>query len=138
MTQITPTVDFEKEGKQVGWLRLPHSVTRSAYGVLTIPVAVIKNGSGPQILVTAGNHGDEYEGQVVLTRMIQDLKPEEIKETDPIFGEGLGLDSLDAVELVLLLQKHYKIEIKDMEEAKKAFASIQALADYIRVHQSQS
>ncbi len=78
MTQITPTVDFEQEGKQVGWLRLPNSVTRSAYGVLMIPVAVIKNGSGPQILMTAGNHGDEYEGQVVLTRLIQDLEPEEI------------------------------------------------------------
>ena len=78
MTQVTSTVDFEQEGKQVGWLRVPHSVTRSAYGVLTIPVAVIQNGSGPQILFTAGNHGDEYEGQVVLTRLIQNLQPEEI------------------------------------------------------------
>jgi predicted deacylase len=79
LTQITPTVDFDQEGKQVGWLQLPHSVTRSAYGVLMIPVAVFKNGEGPQILLTSGNHGDEYEGQVVLTRMIQDLDPNKIK-----------------------------------------------------------
>ncbi len=78
MTQIMPTVDFDQEGKQVGWLRLPHSVTRSAYGTLAIPIAVIRNGAGPQILLVSGNHGDEYEGQIVLTRLIQDLRPEEI------------------------------------------------------------
>ncbi len=54
MTQITPTVDFDQEGKQVGWLRLPHSVTRSAYGTLAIPIAVIRNGAGPQILLISG------------------------------------------------------------------------------------
>lgn len=79
MTEITATVDFEQDGKQVGWLRLPHSVTRSAYGVIPIPIAVIQNGSGPKILLTAGNHGDEYEGQVVLTRLIQRLQPADIR-----------------------------------------------------------
>ena len=69
MTQIMPTVDVDQEGKQVGWLRLPHSVTRSAYGTLSIPIAVIRNGAGPQILLVSGNHGGEYEGQIVLTRM---------------------------------------------------------------------
>lgn len=79
MTQITPTVDFERDGKQVGWLRVPHSVTRSAYGTLPIPIAVFRHGPGPQVLLSAGNHGDEYEGQVVLTRLIQQLQPEEIR-----------------------------------------------------------
>ena len=78
MTQIVSTVDFDREGKQIGWLHVPHSVTRSAYGVLPIPIAVIRNGPGPQVLLTAGNHGDEYEGQVVLTRLIQTLQPESI------------------------------------------------------------
>ena len=69
---ILPTVDFEADGKQIGWLRLPHSVTRSAYGVIPIPIAVIKNGTGPQDpTLTGGNHGDEYEGQIALTRLIQ-------------------------------------------------------------------
>ena len=66
MTQIIPTVDFDREGKQIGALHVPHSVTRSAYGVQPIPVAVLRNGPGPQVLLSAGNHGDEYEGQVVL------------------------------------------------------------------------
>ena len=58
MTQVTSTVDFEAPGKQIGWLRVPHSVTRSAYGVIPVPVAVLNNGEGPRILLTAGNHGD--------------------------------------------------------------------------------
>ncbi|HIM56686.1 MAG TPA: hypothetical protein EYM39_08285 [Candidatus Latescibacteria bacterium] len=79
MTQIIPTVDFEQEGKQIGWLRVPHSVTRSAYGTLPLPIAVIRNGPGAQVMLSAGNHGDEYEGQIVLTRLIQQLQPEQIR-----------------------------------------------------------
>jgi len=79
MTQITSTVDFAKSGKQVGWLRVPHSITRSAYGVIPVPIAVLRNGEGPAILLTAGNHGDEYEGQVVLTRLIQELQADDIR-----------------------------------------------------------
>ncbi len=79
MTQINPTVDLDREGKQIGALHVPHSVTRSAYGVLPVPVGVIRNGPGPQVLLSAGNHGDEYEGQVVLTRLLQTLQPEQIR-----------------------------------------------------------
>ncbi|HQZ12062.1 MAG TPA: succinylglutamate desuccinylase/aspartoacylase family protein [Devosia sp.] len=79
MTQITSTVDFNAPGKQIGWLRVPHSVTRSAYGVIPIPIAVLNNGPGPQILLIAGTHGDEYEGQVVLTRLIQKLRAEDMR-----------------------------------------------------------
>ena len=62
---------------------------------------------------------------------LQDVNPDEIGDEDPLFEEGLGLDSLDAVELVVLINKHYDIQIQDMEEGKVAFASINALADYI-------
>jgi predicted deacylase len=79
MTQVTATVDFDAPGKQIGWLRVPHSVTRSAYGVIPVPVAVFNNGPGPQILLIAGTHGDEYEGQVVLTRLIRSLAPDAIR-----------------------------------------------------------
>jgi hypothetical protein len=74
-TRIFTDVDFEKNGKQVGWLYLPHSVTRSAYGNIAIPIAVIKNGSGPGVLFTAGNHGDEYEGQIALCKLVRTLEP---------------------------------------------------------------
>ncbi|MCC6719765.1 MAG: succinylglutamate desuccinylase/aspartoacylase family protein [Acetobacteraceae bacterium] len=79
MTQITSTVDFAASGKQIGWLRVPHSVTRSAYGVIPIPVAVLNNGNGPRILLTGGTHGDEYEPQVVLTRLVQHMQAEDIR-----------------------------------------------------------
>jgi len=77
----------------------------------------------------------ELKAMIITDLKLEDVRPEEIQDDDPLFGEGLGLDSLDAVELVLLLQKHYQIEIKDMEEAKQAFASIRALADTIRARQ---
>ena len=72
-TLIWTEIDFDKNGKQVGVLHLPYSVTRSGYGMIDIPVAVIKNGDGPSVLLMAGNHGDEYEGQVTLSRLIHDL-----------------------------------------------------------------
>ena len=78
-SRLSPDIDLERDGKQTGFLRLPHSVHRSAYGWVPIPIVAIGNGTGPRILLMAGNHGDEYEGQVALGRLIRDLQPAEIK-----------------------------------------------------------
>ena len=77
-TLIWTEIDFERGGKHVGVLHLPYSVTRSGYGMIDIPIAVIKNGDGPSVLLMAGNHGDEYEGQVTLARLIHDLDAADI------------------------------------------------------------
>ncbi len=70
--------------------------------------------------------------QVLIDELnLEDLTPADIKDDDQLFGEGLGLDSLDAVELVVQIQKHFGVEIKDMEEGREAFASIATLAAYI-------
>ena len=77
-TIIFSDIDFDRNGKQIDWLNLPHSVNRSAYGVISIPIAVVKNGDGPTVLLMAGNHGDEYEGQVAAMRLLQELQPDQV------------------------------------------------------------
>lgn len=78
-SRITTDIDFNADGKQVGYLRLPHSVHRSAYGYLAMPIAVIKNGKGPTVLTMSGNHGDEYEGQVANSKLIRGLNPKDVR-----------------------------------------------------------
>jgi hypothetical protein len=77
-SRLTAEIDFDRDGKQHGFIRLPYSVHRSAYGWIPIPVACIKNGDGPRVLLMAGNHGDEYEGQVALGKLIRSLEAEEV------------------------------------------------------------
>ncbi|WP_223423759.1 succinylglutamate desuccinylase/aspartoacylase family protein [Tateyamaria pelophila] len=77
-TLITSEVDFEAAGKHSGFLRVPHSVHRSAYGWLPVPVVSIRNGDGPTLVLTGGTHGDEYEGQIAISNLARDLAPDEI------------------------------------------------------------
>ncbi len=81
---------------------------------------------------------DELKALIINELKVEDVTPEDLKDDDQLFGEGLGLDSLDAVELVLLLKKHYQVEIKDMDEARAPFTSTAALADYIRAKRNES
>jgi len=75
---IVATVDFDKEGVQHGFLRLPYSRDDSAWGAVMIPITVVKNGAGPTALLTGGNHGDEYEGPIALFELAQSLSAAEI------------------------------------------------------------
>ena len=79
---------------------------------------------------------NELKNILVRDLKLQDIGPEDIDDNEPLFGEGLGLDSLDAVELVVLIKKHYGVHIKDMEEGKAAFVSINGLADFINERRS--
>jgi uncharacterized protein len=78
-TRVSTPVDFDADGKQVDFLRVPHSTDLSAYGWIPVPLACIRNGGGPTALLVAGNHGDEYEGQVALTNLIRCLTPADIR-----------------------------------------------------------
>lgn len=79
LTRIVPEVDFAKNGRQHGYLRLFHSVHSSAYGFIPIPIVVLKNGDGPTALLVSGTHGDEYEGQVALCNLAKSLDPARIR-----------------------------------------------------------
>lgn len=72
------TVDFAKPGKQIGVFHVPFSSHDDAWGVVPVPVAVIKNGEGPTVILEGGNHGDEYEGPITLGELIRDLDPAQV------------------------------------------------------------
>lgn len=69
------TVDFEKDGRQIGAIHIPLSSHDDAWGVVPVPVGVIKNGTGPTVILEGGNHGDEYEGPIALSELLRDLDP---------------------------------------------------------------
>lgn len=77
-TLVVSEIDYEQDGKQTGYLRLPHSVHRSAYGWIPVPIVQLKNGDGPTALLISGNHGDEYEGQVALSKLCAGLDLEDV------------------------------------------------------------
>jgi acyl carrier protein len=62
---------------------------------------------------------------------LQDVTIEQIKDDSPLFGGDIGLDSLDAVEIVVILQRHFGVEIKDMDVGRRVFQSVNSLAEYV-------
>jgi N-alpha-acetyl-L-2,4-diaminobutyrate deacetylase len=73
------TVDFDRPGRQIGFLMIPHSPHDDAWGVTRVPLAVIANGKGPTVVIEGGNHGDEHEGPIVIGELIRDLDPGEVQ-----------------------------------------------------------
>lgn len=72
--------------------------------------------------------------QIIDSLNLQGMKPEDIDDNAPLFGEGLGLDSIDSLELMVLLERNYGIKIEDAREGRKVLSSVQTMADYIREH----
>jgi acyl carrier protein len=72
--------------------------------------------------------------EVIEQLNLEDVNPDDINADSPLFGEGLGLDSIDALELIVLLEKNYGIKIEDPKDGKKIFFSIRSMAEYITEH----
>lgn len=78
-TSIWTDIDLDAPGVSHGYLRVMHSTDDSGYGWIPVPITVIKNGDGPSVLLMAGNHGDEYEGQVLLMKFLRRISPERVQ-----------------------------------------------------------
>ncbi|OFX88548.1 MAG: acyl carrier protein [Bacteroidetes bacterium GWF2_33_16] len=74
--------------------------------------------------------------QVIEVLNLEEVKPQDIDTDAPLFGDGLGLDSIDALELIVLLEKQYGIKIEDPKDGKKIFFSIRTIAEYIESHKN--
>ena len=78
----------------------------------------------------------DLKTKIIESLNLQDISPEQIDDNAPLFGAGLDLDSIDALELVMMLEKHYGIVIKDIEEGRPAFQSVRSLANFIEAKKS--
>ena len=74
--------------------------------------------------------------QIIEALNLKHLKPEDIGDDQPLFLEGLGLDSIDALELIVLLQQHYSIRIANPQEGPEIFKSVRTIAEYIKSQQT--
>ena len=72
--------------------------------------------------------------QIIQFLNLTELTPEDIKDNEPLFGDGLGLDSIDSLELIVLLKKEYGITIQDPKEGRKILVDVNTMADYIEAH----
>ena len=129
-TTLFTEIDFERDGKQIGRLNLPYSVTRSAYGVIPIPIAVFKNGEGPTVFLMAGNHGDEYEGQIALGNLIRDL------DLEAVTGRVIILPSanLPAARAGVRVSPLDDANLNRVFPADPAHGPTHEIADYIEHH----
>lgn len=79
----------------------------------------------------------ELKGKIIEALNLEDIAIEDINDTDPLFGEGLGLDSIDALELIVLLDKVYGIRLADPKEGKAIFESVETMANYIEANRTK-
>lgn len=77
------------------------------------------------------------KSQIIDALNLEEMTPEDIDNDAPLFGEGLGLDSIDALELIVILDKHYGIKLASPAEGKAIFKSINSIAEYIQEHRTK-
>ena len=76
----------------------------------------------------------DLKRQIIEALNLKHLRPEDIGDDQPLFVEGLGLDSIDARELIVLLQQKYQVKIENPQEGPKIFRSVKTIAEYITAH----
>ncbi len=79
----------------------------------------------------------QLKEQIIEFLNLIDVKPSDIEDDKPLFGEGLGLDSIDSIELIVLLERNYGIKITDPKEGRKVLVDINTMVDYIEQHRTK-
>jgi len=79
----------------------------------------------------------ELKENIIEQLNLEDISVEEIADNDPLFGDGLGLDSIDALELIVMLDKDYGIKLTDPKEGKTIFESVEVMANYITANRTK-
>jgi acyl carrier protein len=79
----------------------------------------------------------QLKRQIIEALSLEEITPDKIDPDAPLFGEGLGLDSIDALELVVMLEEHYGIRITDLEVGRRAFNSVSELARFVKDNQEK-
>ena len=80
---------------------------------------------------------EELKKEIIEVLNLEDMKPEDIDENAPLFGDGLGLDSIDALELIVLMEKNYGIKLQSADQGKEIFKSVRVMAEYIQEHRTK-
>lgn len=94
-SRLWTDVAFDQDGRHTGYVSIPTSFNEAGYAYIPVPITVIRNGEGPSVLLIAGNHGDEYEGQIILLRLTRQLQAQDIKGT-LIIMPGLNAPAVEA------------------------------------------
>jgi acyl carrier protein len=79
---------------------------------------------------------EKLKVQVIEHLNLDDMKPSDIPNDEPLFGDGLGLDSIDALELIVMLEKHYGLKVTNPEDGRRVFYTIDSMSEYILEHTS--
>jgi len=80
---------------------------------------------------------NQLKEQIIKALNLDGVQPSDIVDDAPLFGQGLGLDSIDALELIVLLERNYGIRIRDPKQGKDVFASIDAMAQYVAANRTK-
>lgn len=79
----------------------------------------------------------QVKEQIIKFLNLNNLKPEDINDEEPLFGDGLGLDSIDSIELIVMLSREYGINIQDPKEGRKVLTTVKTMVDYIEQHRTK-
>lgn len=80
---------------------------------------------------------NELKKEIIEVLNLEGITPEDIDENAPLFGDGLGLDSIDALELIVLMEKNYGIKLANAAEGREIFKSVRVMAEYVKEHRTK-